>query len=181
MRGIQIGHKENIFSRKDSPALNLCSYRISRPSWIKTWSNLICPHRCPGFEQELRLESSRDHFPPEFWSSTTGIVPFSYSIIDHISLLTFLICNHVQKRDETLAFSMTNTPYLFYLPLSLLPPPYQKLFEAQKAVPLRKKNKRWKKKYYTVFSIQNRPMINTCSTFGFSRIMLLKNNFTSIY
>lgn len=76
---------------------------------------------------------------------------------------------------------MTNTPYPFYLPLSLLPPPYQKLFAAQKAVPLRKKTKGQKKKYYAVFSTQNRPMINTCSTFGPSRMMLLKNIFTHIY
>lgn len=119
----------------------------------KSLSNLICPHRWPCFEQELRLQNSRDHFQPELWSFTRGIVPFSYSIIYHINLLTFLICNHVQKRDEISAFSTTNTPYLFYLPLSLLSPPYQKLFVAQKAVPLRKKKKHSQRKSTILFSV----------------------------
>lgn len=113
-------------------------------------------------------------------SLTIGIVPFSYSSIDHIKLLTFLICNRVQKRDETPAFSMTSTPYLFYLPLSHLPPPYQKLFATQKAVPLRKR-KSHKNNYYTIFSIQNRLMINTCSMLLSRMMPLKKNTFTSIY
>lgn len=155
MRGIQIGYKEKILSHKDSPALKKAAQSLLlwdfKTQLDKSLSNLICPHRWHCFEQELRLENSRDCFPPEFWSLTIGTVPLSYSIIDHISLLTFLICNHVQKRDETLAFSMTNTPYLFYLPLSLLFPPYQKLFAAQKAVPLRKRKTGKKKRVLYCF------------------------------
>lgn len=154
-RGTQIGYKEKILSHEDSPGLMQAAQsllsRDFKTQLDKSLSNLICPHRWPCFEQELRLQNSGDHFQPELWSFTRGIVPFSYSIIYHINLLTFLICNHVQKRDEISAFLTTNTPYLFYLPLSLLSPPYQKLFVAQKAVPLRKKKTTVKKKVLYCF------------------------------